>query len=325
MTSLPARPQYKGRREDTSFACSSEACIRSMAHSLGDTVSRSQLGEHGYMCNPRCSPSWELQPASPRGRYVERYTHAAILRGVQANVAQRRALSQLYQAEGVAPGTVDAVSDIIPFGQKPNCIPAKEVGPKAQTWAWPAQIRARSCAGNPTLWYFRKNAEYSMCELTTGWILEKYPKSSVCTYHNMDFRKNAKHLMCELTTEWIFRKCLALSVCTYIYFWYYVLWFGSGELLIPWSERELRHSEGERHSHRRPSMVRGAMLAWPTRRATYHQTLESGETQTLRKERHAHRWPSRLRGAMLALPITISRSKGSGMLIGDPLGEGSKC
>ncbi len=38
---------------------------------------------------------------------------------------KRRALSQLYQAKGVAPGTVDAVSDIIPFGQKPSCIPAK--------------------------------------------------------------------------------------------------------------------------------------------------------------------------------------------------------
>ncbi len=38
-------PQYKGRRENTSFASSSEACIRSMAHSLGDAVSRSPLGE----------------------------------------------------------------------------------------------------------------------------------------------------------------------------------------------------------------------------------------------------------------------------------------
>ncbi len=45
MTSLPARPQYKGRRENTSFASSSEACVRSMAHSLGDAVSRSPLGE----------------------------------------------------------------------------------------------------------------------------------------------------------------------------------------------------------------------------------------------------------------------------------------
>ncbi len=45
MTSLPARPQYKGRQENTSFASSSEACIRSMAHSLGDAVSRSPIGE----------------------------------------------------------------------------------------------------------------------------------------------------------------------------------------------------------------------------------------------------------------------------------------
>ncbi len=53
----------------------------------------------------------------------------------------------------------------------------------------------------------------------------------------------------------------------------------------------------ERHAHRRPSMVRGAMLARPTRRATYHRALERGElirqnereTQTLRRERQAHR------------------------------------
>ncbi len=45
MMSLPARPQYKGHRENTSSTFSSEACIRSMAHSLGDAVSRSPLGE----------------------------------------------------------------------------------------------------------------------------------------------------------------------------------------------------------------------------------------------------------------------------------------
>ncbi len=45
MTSLQARPQYKGCRENTSSTSSSEACVRSMAHSLGDTVSRSPLGE----------------------------------------------------------------------------------------------------------------------------------------------------------------------------------------------------------------------------------------------------------------------------------------
>ncbi len=38
MTSLPVRPRYKGRRENTSFTSSSEVCVRSMAHSLGDAV-----------------------------------------------------------------------------------------------------------------------------------------------------------------------------------------------------------------------------------------------------------------------------------------------
>ncbi len=45
MMSLLAWPQYKGRRENTSSASSSEACIRSMAQSLWDTVSRSPFGE----------------------------------------------------------------------------------------------------------------------------------------------------------------------------------------------------------------------------------------------------------------------------------------
>ncbi len=51
-------------------------------------------------------------------------------------------------------------------------------------------------------------------------------------------------------------------------------------------------------------MVKGAMLARPTRRATYHRALGSGELIP-QKERK------------------LRRSEGSGMLIGDPLGEGS--
>ncbi len=43
MTSLPARPQYKGRWENTSSTSSSEACVRNMAHSLADAVYRSPL------------------------------------------------------------------------------------------------------------------------------------------------------------------------------------------------------------------------------------------------------------------------------------------
>ncbi len=46
------------------------------------------------------------------------------------------------------------------------------------------------------------------------------------------------------------------------------------------------------------------MLARPTRRATYHRTMGSGELIP-QKERKCR------------------RSEGSGMLIGDPLGEGS--
>ncbi len=56
-TSLPARPRYKGRRENTSLTSSSEACIRSMAHSLGEAVSRSPSGKHGYIRNLRRSHS----------------------------------------------------------------------------------------------------------------------------------------------------------------------------------------------------------------------------------------------------------------------------
>ncbi len=60
----------------------------------------------------------------------------------------------------------------------------------------------------------------------------------------MDFRKNAEHLMCDLTTEWILESAQSFyRVHLYIYFGN-VLWLWSGELLIPWSERELRRSEG---------------------------------------------------------------------------------
>ncbi len=150
------------------------------------------------------------------------------------------------------------------------------VGPKAQTGAWPAQIRARSCVRNPTLRVFRKNTEHLMCELTTGWILEKCPKSSVCTYHNMDFWREHGNLMCNLTTEWILESAQSFNVlfCTYIYIYIY-----SGRR--------------ERHAHKWPSMVMGVMLARPTSRVTYQRALGSGETRTLRRERHAHRWPSR--------------------------------
>ncbi len=78
---------------------------------------------------------------------------------------------------------------------------------------------------------FRKNAEHTMCGLTTGWIFRKCPNSSVCTYHNMDFRKNAEHLMCDLTTEWILESAQCFSVCTYI-------------VLFTFYARGTRYSEG---------------------------------------------------------------------------------
>ncbi len=121
MTSLPARPRYKGHRKNTSFTSSSEACVRSMAHSLGDAVSHSPLGKHGYIRNLRPSPSWELRTASPRGRYWGTSIPTPPCWGECKPISRkRRALSQLYQAKGVALGRLMAVSDIIPFGQKPE-------------------------------------------------------------------------------------------------------------------------------------------------------------------------------------------------------------
>ncbi len=76
----------------------------------------------------------------------------------------------------------------------------------------------------------------------------------------------------------------------------------------------------ERHAHRWPSMVRGAMLAWQTRSSGEWRTHSSEweGTQMLRRERHAHRCPSMVRGAMLAPPTrsaTYHRALGSGELI----------
>ncbi len=80
-------PQYKCRREDTSSASSSEACVRSMAQSPGDAVSRSPLGEpwlHTYIAKKAST-----KPTIPGLRKFP-------------------------------PGRLMAVSDIIPFGQRPE-------------------------------------------------------------------------------------------------------------------------------------------------------------------------------------------------------------
>ncbi len=82
MTSLLARPQYKGQRENTSSTSLSEACVRSMAHSLGDAVSLSPLRVTMVTYVTWDVPlhgNFELR--SPRGCYGELYTHATMLRG----------------------------------------------------------------------------------------------------------------------------------------------------------------------------------------------------------------------------------------------------
>ncbi len=140
MTSLPARRRYKGRRENTSFTPSSEACVRSMAHSLGDTVSRSPSGKHVYIRNLRHSPSWELRTASPRGRYWGTLIPTPPCWGECKPISRkRRALSQLYQAKGVAPGTVDGCQWHYPLRPKtraayPKHLPARcrDTGPRVE-------------------------------------------------------------------------------------------------------------------------------------------------------------------------------------------------
>ncbi len=67
----------------------------------------------------------------------------------------------------------------------------------------------------------------------------------------------------------------------------------------------------ERHAHRWPSKVRGAVLARSARSSGERRTHSSKceGTQMLRRERHAHRWPSKVRGAMLALLTMLERER----------------
>ncbi len=111
-------PQYKCRRENTSSASSSEACVRSMAQSLGDAVSRSPSGNHGYIRNLRRSPSWELE-LRPLGVATGNVIPTSPCWGECKPISQkRRALSQLYPAKGVAPGTADGCQWYYPLRPK---------------------------------------------------------------------------------------------------------------------------------------------------------------------------------------------------------------
>ncbi len=109
---------------------------------------------------------------------------------------------------------------------------------------------------------------------------------------------------------------------------------GSGKL-IPQNEGTFRRSKGSGILIGNPLKVRGVMLALPTtssgERGTYSSEWEG--TLTLRRERHAHGWPSRwgeqcwlyqqrALGSGKLIPQnegTFRRSKGSGILIGNPL------
>ncbi len=117
MTSLPARPQYKDGRANTSSASSSEACVRSMAPKpRGRSGLVPHSGNHGYIRNLRRSPSWELRTASPRGHYGERYIPTPPCWGeCKPNSRRRRAQvnSTIWLRELPLFWTVDAVSDII--------------------------------------------------------------------------------------------------------------------------------------------------------------------------------------------------------------------
>ncbi len=118
MTSLPARPQYKGRRENTSSTSSSEACVRSMAHSLGDAVSRGSFLHGNFELRPLGVAMGNDIPTPPC--WGERKPISC----------KRRALSQLHQAKGVVPGTVDGCQWHYPLRPKTRA-------------AYPAQGRAQ--------------------------------------------------------------------------------------------------------------------------------------------------------------------------------------
>ncbi len=152
--------------------------------------------------------------------------------------------------------------------------------------------------------------------------------------------------MCDLTTKWILESAQSLT-CALIY-WYYVLLEAVTEL---WGAENSFYrmrpitSSGEWRTH--SSEWEGTPPLRKERQA-HHELWRAGNSflrmrgnSPLSREQHAHRWPSIVRGAMLARPAgraTYHRalgsrelipqnelrcSEGSGMLIGDPLSEGS--
>ncbi len=94
----------------------------------------------------------------------------------------------------------------------PKILGQKEWGPRHKPGLNQLKKGPEAARVTLPLWDFRKNAELSMCGLTTEWFLE-----------------SAQSLACALTITWILEERS-------------MPW--SGELLIPRIERELRRSEG---------------------------------------------------------------------------------
>ncbi len=123
MTSLPARPQYK--------SAPGEYIIHLFIWSFRPKHGTMPRGRslvphsrnHGYISNQRLSLSWELRIEFSRGRYVERYTHVTMLRGVHAKT-KANIKYQLYRAKGVSPGTAWWVPvTLSPSAKDQSCIP----------------------------------------------------------------------------------------------------------------------------------------------------------------------------------------------------------
>ncbi len=103
--------------------------------------------------------------------------------------------------------------------------------------------------------------------------------------------------MCDLTTKWILESAQSLA-CALLY-WYYVLWLGSGELLIPWSERGLRRSEGSGTPIDDPLGEGSNLLALPIassgERITHFQNEKELKRSGVGPKVQTGAWPAQIR------------------------------
>ncbi len=165
MTSLPARPQYKDGRANTSSASSSEACVRSMAPKpRGRSVSFPTRGTMvTYVTwDVPLHGNFELRPlGATMGNVIPT---PPCWGECKPNSRRRRAQvnSTIWLRELPLFGRLMLSVTLSSFGQKPKC-------PKSSVCTYHSMD-------------FRKNAEHLMCDLTTKWILESAHCFSVCTY-----------------------------------------------------------------------------------------------------------------------------------------------